>query len=68
MAYMEGRDPQQALREKYVEALKKNWMLWPPVQAINLSIVPPDARVFVVNIVSLGEFALLTNVEQSKLA
>ena len=52
---MEGRDPQQALKEKYVEALKKNWLLWPPVQAINLSIVPPDARVFVVNIVSLGK-------------
>ncbi|KAG8532990.1 uncharacterized protein KY384_001772 [Bacidia gigantensis] len=59
MAYMEGKDPQQALREKYFEALKKNWILWPPVQAINLSIVPADARVFVVNIVSLGKSSLL---------
>jgi len=55
MAYMEGSDPKEKLQGAYWEALKKNWMLWPAVQAVNFKFVPLEHRVFVVNIVSLGE-------------
>ena len=54
MAYLEGASPKQRLQDKYVEALKKNWMLWPPVQTLNFTVVPLEHRVLVVNIVSLG--------------
>ena len=54
MAYLEGASPKQRLEDKYVEALKKNWMLWPPVQTLNFTVVPLEHRVLVVNIVSLG--------------
>ena len=53
---MEGSDPKEKLRGSYFEALKKNWMLWPAVQAINFKFVPLEGRVLVVNVVSLGEF------------
>jgi protein Mpv17 len=55
MAMMEGNDPKQALRDKYVTAVKKNWMVWPGVQFTNFKYVPLEHRVLVVNIVSLGE-------------
>ena len=51
---MEGASPQERLKSKYVEALKKNWVVWPPVQAVNFTFVPLEHRVLVVNIVSLG--------------
>ncbi|MCJ1412176.1 Protein required for ethanol metabolism [Ptychographa xylographoides] len=54
MAYLEGTDPRAKLKSTYVEALKKNWMVWPGVQAINFKFVPLDHRVLVVNVVSLG--------------
>ncbi|KAL2038239.1 hypothetical protein N7G274_008888 [Stereocaulon virgatum] len=54
MAIMEGSDPKEKLKSTYVEALKKNWMVWPPVQAINFKFVPLEHRVLVVNVVSLG--------------
>ncbi|MCJ1312731.1 Protein required for ethanol metabolism [Agyrium rufum] len=54
MAIMEGSSPSDKLESTYWNALKKNWMLWPAVQAVNFKYVPLDARVFVVNIVSLG--------------
>ena len=54
MAYLEGADPKKRLQDKYTEALKKNWMVWPPVQAINFSMVPLQHQVLVVNVVSLG--------------
>ena len=54
---MEGSDPKEKLKSTYVEALKKNWMVWPPVQAINFKFVPLEHRVLVVNVVSLGEWA-----------
>lgn len=55
MAIMEGRDPKEKLEGAYWEALKKNWMLWPLVQAINFRFVPVQGQVLVVNIVSLGK-------------
>lgn len=56
MAIMEGSDPKEKLEGAYWTALKKNWMLWPAVQAINFRFVPVQGQVLVVNIVSLGEF------------
>ncbi|KAL8785911.1 MAG: hypothetical protein Q9195_008432 [Heterodermia aff. obscurata] len=55
MAYMEGTDPKEKLNSTYWNALQKNWMVWPAVQAINFKLVPLEHRVLVVNIVSLGE-------------
>lgn len=51
---MEGTDPGDKVRGTYWEALKKNWMLWPAVQAVNFRFVPLEHRVLVVNVVSLG--------------
>ena len=55
MAVMEGSDPKEKLNNSYWNALQKNWMVWPAVQAINFKLVPLEHRVLVVNIVSLGE-------------
>jgi len=54
MAIMEGADPRQRLRDSYITALKKNFMVWPAVQLANFTFVPLEGRVLVVNIVSLG--------------
>lgn len=56
MAVMEGSDPKKKLESTYWTALKKNWMLWPAVQAVNFKLVPLEHRVLVVNIVSLGKW------------
>ena len=53
---MEGEDPKKRLEGTYFEALKKNWMVWPAVQAVNFKFVPLEHRVLVVNVISLGEF------------
>ena len=53
---MEGTDPGEKVRGAYWEALKKNWMVWPAVQAVNFKFVPLEHRVLVVNVVSLGEW------------
>lgn len=55
---MEGSSPQDKLESTYWTALKKNWMLWPAVQAVNFKLVPLEHRVLVVNVVSLGEWDL----------
>ena len=55
---MEGEDPRQRLEGTYVQALQKNWMVWPAVQAVNFKFVPLEHRVLVVNVVSLGESIL----------
>jgi protein Mpv17 len=54
MAYLEGSSVSEKLSSTYVEALKKNWMVWPAVQAVNFTVVPLQHRVLVVNVVSLG--------------
>lgn len=58
---MEGTDPGDKVRGTYWEALKKNWMLWPAVQAVNFRFVPLEHRVLVVNVVSLGELISFHN-------
>jgi len=54
MAIMEGSSPKDKLESTYWNALSKNWMVWPFVQAINFKFVPLHHRVLVVNVVSLG--------------
>jgi protein Mpv17 len=54
MAIMEGTSPKEKLDKTYANALQKNWMVWPFVQAINFKLVPLHHRVLVVNVVSLG--------------
>ena len=55
MAVMEGTDPKKKLESTYMNALKKNWMVWPVVQFTNFKFVPLEHRVLVVNLVSLGK-------------
>ena len=54
MAWMEGADPKKRLDDAYIEALKKNWLVWPAVQTVNFTYIPLEHRVLVVNIVALG--------------
>lgn len=66
MAYMEGTDPKEKLQSTYPNALIKNWMVWPAVQAINFKLVPLEHRVLVVNIVSLGWNCYLSYINSKK--
>ena len=66
MAYMEGSDPSAKLGSTYVEALKKNWMVWPAVQAVNFKFVPLEHRVLLVNVVSLGWNCYLSYINSRK--
>ncbi|MCJ1425323.1 Protein required for ethanol metabolism [Sticta canariensis] len=59
MAIMEGSSPKEKLESTYTTALKKNWMVWPAVQAVNFKFVPLEHRVLVVNIVSLATDSIL---------
>ncbi|EON69432.1 hypothetical protein W97_08692 [Coniosporium apollinis CBS 100218] len=54
MALMEGSDPKKKIESTYGQALTKNWMVWPAVQAVNFKYVPLEHRVLVVNVVSLA--------------
>lgn len=43
----------------YFSTLKRNWMVWPAVQAINFTFVPLQYRILFVNAVAIGENFLL---------
>lgn len=60
MAVMEGSDPQKKIESTYMNALTKNWMVWPFVQLVNFKFTPLQHRVLVVNVVSLGTSSLLS--------
>jgi len=55
MSVLEGRpqDITNRLKEKWQPTIFKNWMVFIPTQAVNMSIVPPPLRLLVVNVVSL---------------
>lgn len=59
MAVMEGTSPAEKLRSTWLDAYKKNWMVWPAVQTANFAVVPLEHRVLVVNVVALGELCCL---------
>ena len=54
MAFLEGSSPRQRLRDTFWNALEKNWIVWPAVQAANFKLVPLEHRVLFVNVVALG--------------
>ncbi|KAI9654162.1 MAG: Protein required for ethanol metabolism [Alyxoria varia] len=54
MALLEGSSPKDKLKQNFLPALKKNWMVWPGVQIVNFKFVPLESRVLVVNCVALG--------------
>jgi protein Mpv17 len=58
-------DAKEKINEKLFPTLKVNWMVWPAVQVLNLSIVPPHLRLFVVNAVALPWSAYLAYVSSS---
>ncbi|KAJ5757235.1 uncharacterized protein N7511_007417 [Penicillium nucicola] len=60
MAIMEGSDPLEKWNSAFVPAYKANLMVWPFVQGANFALVPPELRVLVVNVVSLGWNCLLS--------
>lgn len=62
MAVMEGVSPMQKLEGTYSFALHTNWKLWPLVQAVNLTIVPVQHRLLVVNLVNIGKFPLTLDI------
>jgi len=54
--YLSTRNVDQsvaAVREKLFPTLKTNWLYWIPVQSINLTMVPSDYSVLVMNIASI---------------
>lgn len=66
MSVLEGGSPQEKLKKNYISGLKANWVIWPPVQSINFTMVPLEHRVLVVNIVSLGWNCYLSYLNSSK--
>jgi protein Mpv17 len=62
----EGNSARQKIKDSLWPTLKVNWMVWPAVQALNLSIVPPHLRLFVVNAVALPWSTYLAYVSNSK--
>ena len=66
MAVLEGSSPKDKLAKSYLSGLKANWVLWPPVQAVNFKLVPLEHRVLVVNVVSLGWNCFLSYLNSQK--
>jgi protein Mpv17 len=66
MSILEGSSPQEKLKKNYLSGLKANWIVWPPVQSFNFTVVPLEHRVLVVNIVSLGWNCFLSYLNSSK--
>ncbi|CAL1128972.1 unnamed protein product [Cladocopium goreaui] len=49
---LEGKSVQTArekVEERLLPTLKMNWCIWPFIQAVNLSVVPPPWRILVIN-------------------
>ena len=66
MSWMEGTSPKENMKKNYISGLKANWVLWPPVQAMNFTVVPLEHRVLIVNIVSLGWNCFLSHLNSSE--
>jgi protein Mpv17 len=54
MAYLEGSSPSRKLQGSFWKTLRVNWTVWPAVQLANFTVVPPEHRVLLVNVVALG--------------
>lgn len=65
---MEHGDPGKAVQsisDKLWPTLKVNWLVWPGLAAINLSVVPLDYRILFINFCSLFWSAYLSNMANS---
>ncbi|GAA6042261.1 hypothetical protein JCM8097_000602 [Rhodosporidiobolus ruineniae] len=54
--FLEGKgvgEAKERLSQNWWPTLQRNWGVWFPIQIANFSIVPPQARLVVVNVVSL---------------
>jgi protein Mpv17 len=56
-----GKKGVAAIQEKLWPTLKVNWLVWPVLQGINLSVVPLQYRLLYINICSLFWSAFLSN-------
>ena len=56
----------KAIEDKLWPTLKVNWVVWPVLQAVNLSVVPPDFRLLYINVASLFWSAFLSNMASNK--
>jgi protein Mpv17 len=54
MATLEGTSPQEKLDRNYRTALTSNYYIWPAVQAVNFTFIPPPHRLLFVNVISVG--------------
>lgn len=55
-----GRAAQQ-VQDKLWPTLKVNWVVWPVLQAVNMSVVPLQYRLLYINVCSLFWSAFLSN-------
>ena len=55
-----GKSAQQ-VADKLWPTLKVNWVVWPVLQAVNMSVVPLQYRLLYVNVCSLFWSAFLSN-------
>jgi protein Mpv17 len=65
---MEGKSLEQAkskIQDSLLPTLKVNWLIWPLVQVVNLSIVPPNFRLLVINTVAVPWAAYLAIVSNT---
>lgn len=53
MAGGSPQDAKQKLHDNWWSTLKTGWAVWIPVQAINMALVPVNARLLFVNVVSI---------------
>jgi protein Mpv17 len=51
----------QKIQDKLWPTLKVNWVVWPVLQSINLSVVPLQYRLLFINFASLGWSVFLSN-------
>lgn len=66
---METGSPERGvaqISEKLWPTLQVNWVVWPVLQGINMSLVPLPYRVLFVNVASLFWSAFLSNMANAK--
>jgi Mpv17 / PMP22 family len=54
------------IEDKLWPTLKVNWVVWPVLQAVNLSVVPLQYRILYINFCSIFWSAYLSNMASSK--
>lgn len=63
MTLMEGKtleDAKAKWKQSFVPTLQTNWMVWIPVQTVNMALVPPHMRLLFVNGVNIPWNAFLS--------